>query len=280
MNIPRLSLSDGELAAGVSIIKQYSVRQTYPLHDHDFAELFFVSQGQGLHVVNGQHQLLEKGTLVLLRPEDAHSFSAVNYFDFVMYSLGFPVEELQRALCYLDISLPQQPLPPHTVLRGSALLAAQQQLERLLAASPARRHPLFRAMLPPLLHEMLSPADASPESVPVIPPWLAALEEAMRQQENYIAGLPRMLELCPYSQEYLNRMFRLHLKTTPTAYINVRRMVYATELLMAGQHSVTDVCFMAGFGNLSHFYSLFRRLYGCSPKEYRRIAPESDRNPD
>ena len=267
MTIPRLSLTSRQVAAGVTIIRQHSADETYPLHCHDFGELFFISRGKGIHCINRQNRMLEKGTLVLIRPDDIHSFAPIQYFDLTMYSLGFPMAELQRALTYMDLSLADVPLPPHVTLQGGDLSFVERQLELLLHTPEAEKLHLFRTLLPRMLH-LLNSSSCSTGGSQLVPPWLARLTETMRLRENYIIGLPRMKELCPYSQEHLGRMFRQHLKTTPTGYINTLRLEYAAELLLQGRHSVTDIAFMAGFNNLSYFYSAFRSTYGCSPRAY------------
>ena len=268
MEIPRLDLPEEARPLGASIIKQYSVYETFPAHCHTFAEFFFIGQGRAMHGINGRHQLLVPGSLVYIRPDDVHFFSPLNHFDFVLYSIGFSCDEARRAAAYLGAPLPGGPLPPHVILCGSERGFLEQRLEDMLAASPADRLSILRSLLPQVLLAVGAPSDAQRD--PVMPPWLAALDEAMRRRENYVAGLPRMLELCRYSQAYLNRMFRLHMKITPTEYINALRMDYATELLMVGGRSVTEICFLTGFNNLSHFYSVFRGLYGCAPREFLR----------
>lgn len=268
MTIPRLSLTPQQQAAGVSIIRQCSADETYPLHCHNFGELFYIGRGRGIHCINGQHHMLERGSLVLIRPDDAHSFSPIQYFDLTMYSLGFPMAELEQALAYTGFPLPDAPLPPHLTLQGGGLSYVEQQLDALLHAEEDVRLPLFRSILPRLLYLLGRSGSTCVHAPQLIPPWLARLAEAMRLRENYVIGLSRMKELCPYSQEYLGRMFRQHLKTTPTGYINTLRLEYAAELLQQGQHSVTDIAFMAGFNNLSYFYSAFHKTYGCSPRSY------------
>ena len=267
MALLRISLPDDARVTGMSIIKQDNVYETFPSHCHDFDELFFVFKGRAIHNINGEHQFLEKGSLVLIRPDDVHSYSPLNDYDFGLYSLGFPPEVTRGALSYLGLTPENTPLPPYTVLYGADSVWLENRLEQLKLISTPRRLRLFRAILPDLLESILGDDGAKKALTPLIPPWLARLEESMRLRENYVAGLERLLELCPYSQEYLNRMFRLYLKTTPTEFINARRMTYATELLIRGEHSITEICFASGFNNLSYFYTVFRRLYGCSPKE-------------
>lgn len=47
------------------------------LHNHEFHEFFLVIRGKVLHVVNGQEQLIKKGTLVFIRSSDIHGYELV-----------------------------------------------------------------------------------------------------------------------------------------------------------------------------------------------------------
>lgn len=44
------------------------------LHNHSFFEIFYITEGSILHKLNGKVDLLQKGSLVVLKPEDAHIF--------------------------------------------------------------------------------------------------------------------------------------------------------------------------------------------------------------
>lgn len=102
----------------------------------------------------------------------------------------------------------------------------------------------------------------------LFPKWLLELDQEMNKRENYIVGLPRMIEISMYSQEHLNRTFKRYLKTTPTEYINTKRLGYASELLIEQKYAIADICYMVGFNNLSHFYSVFKKEYKCTPNQF------------
>ena len=46
------------------------------LHRHDFAEVFWVESGDGVHGVNGDAHALSAGDVVCLRPDDLHTSRA------------------------------------------------------------------------------------------------------------------------------------------------------------------------------------------------------------
>jgi len=51
-------------------------------------------------------------------------------------------------------------------------------------------------------------------------------------------------------------------------YIHDVRMARAIQLLQNSKYNVSKIVEMAGFSNETYFYSLFRKRYGMTPKEY------------
>jgi AraC family transcriptional regulator len=72
--------------------------------------------------------------------------------------------------------------------------------------------------------------------------------------------------LSPY---HFHRLFRQAFRQTPNQYLQRKRLANAQRLLERGEHSVTSVCLEVGFESITSFSGLFRRNFGCSPREYR-----------
>jgi len=71
------------------------------------------------------------------------------------------------------------------------------------------------------------------------------------------------------SRYHFLRQFQREFNKTPHEYLQERRLERARQLLAAGNHSVTDVCFEVGFQSLGSFSTLFRRVVGQPPATYR-----------
>jgi AraC-like DNA-binding protein len=71
------------------------------------------------------------------------------------------------------------------------------------------------------------------------------------------------------SRFHFLRLFKSAFSQTPHQYLMQRRIQKAKEMLTAGGHSVTDVCFEVGFESLGSFSHLFRRQVGHPPASYR-----------
>ena len=72
--------------------------------------------------------------------------------------------------------------------------------------------------------------------------------------------------LSPY---HFHRLFREVFRRTPNQYLQLKRLANARRLLERGEQSVTDICLEVGFESVTSFSGLFRRNFGCSPREYR-----------
>ncbi|MEZ4935640.1 MAG: AraC family transcriptional regulator [Saprospiraceae bacterium] len=57
---------------------------------------------------------------------------------------------------------------------------------------------------------------------------------------------------------------------TFTQFVNEYRIIHACKLLVEETSSITDICFICGFNNFSHFNRSFRQVTGKSPSEYRK----------
>ena len=99
----------------------------------------------------------------------------------------------------------------------------------------------------------------------------------MCKEENFLAGLPRMISLSGVSQEHLTRQFRKYLDMSPIEFINLKRIGLAAKLLTEGNHEILEVCYACGFNNLSHFYHCFKKQYGCTPKTLAAERQGKDR---
>ncbi len=71
------------------------------------------------------------------------------------------------------------------------------------------------------------------------------------------------------SAGHLSREFRLAYGESPYSYLMTRRIERAMALLLRGDLSVTEVCFVVGCSSLGTFSTRFTELVGVSPSVYR-----------
>lgn len=74
------------------------------------------------------------------------------------------------------------------------------------------------------------------------------------------------------SAGHLSREFKRAYGESPYSYLMTRRIERAMALLREGDLSVTEVCFVVGYGSLGTFSTRFSELVGMSPRAYRDQA--------
>lgn len=72
------------------------------------------------------------------------------------------------------------------------------------------------------------------------------------------------------SEQYLCRLFRMHVGMRPSEYITHRRLEYARSLLVHTDLSVHDVAGQAGFESASYFHRLWKASESLTPLAYRK----------
>jgi transcriptional regulator GlxA family with amidase domain len=84
-----------------------------------------------------------------------------------------------------------------------------------------------------------------------------------------IATLARIAHV---SQDHFTRTFRATFGETPHRYLQRRRVERAMFLLRETDRSVTEICFLVGFGSPGTFSRTFHAIVGRSPRTYRKEA--------
>lgn len=78
-----------------------------------------------------------------------------------------------------------------------------------------------------------------------------------------------LARLCGYSEYYLSRKFKQETGISIKDYINRHRIEYAKSRLAASRDSVQDISDSLHYSSRSYFSSLFQKMTGMSPSEYR-----------
>ncbi|MFM1877420.1 MAG: hypothetical protein RLZZ241_286 [Bacteroidota bacterium] len=81
-------------------------------------------------------------------------------------------------------------------------------------------------------------------------------------------SLAEIAAISHLSREAFCRYFRRMTNASFTEFLNRYRISQAKNMLMAG-YSVTDACYASGFGSLSYFNRIFRKVSGENPSSFR-----------
>lgn len=239
-------------------IARCEMRGPYPclLHDHDFAELFWVEDGEGIHDFNGTRRPLTRGTLVMLRPQDRHGFRNRAGSAFTIVNVAFPLETDRRLRArYLA--------PPAEVALSSGRLRWLRGWTEHLGRAP-RTHLEIDRFLVELWHELSEPpAQANG------PDWLTPALEKIREPQHFGLGTVQLAKLAGRTPQHVNAVLKAQHGLTATEVVNAARLEHAALQLRMSTQKIIEIALEAGFQNLGHFYGLFRQRFGVTPRSYR-----------
>ena len=104
---------------------------------------------------------------------------------------------------------------------------------------------------------------------PSIAPGLLKTRQFIDRNYTRDLTIDRLATIANLSPFHFIRAFRVAFGQTPHQYLRDQRLARAKELLVTTPQPVTEICDQIGFQSLGSFSSLFRRLTGETPAEFR-----------
>lgn len=253
-------------------------RHAFPVHRHDFPEVFWITRGSGIHRINGEERPIHRGVIVFIRSRDTHGFSSDAQGVVVQNIAIHPstVDFLKRRYFLHDDSFwngSAVPVPHHYEV-GSDQLDTLQESFHQLSLAPADIFHAERFLLN-LLHQLhVAPRLAESQTLQGchdLPGWLAHALTRWRSDVRYLSeGTPTLARLAGRSSDHVSRVLRECTGRTPTDWLNAMRIHHAAKQLEVTNRGILDISMECGFSSLGYFYTVFQQAHGCAPGVYRR----------
>lgn len=241
---------------------------TYSIHTHSHAELFYFVSGKGRYHVEGTEYPLSPGDILIMRPTEAHFIEADPNMAYERIILSFdpnifdsidPQGQLLRP--YTQRKAGKRNLYPANAFESDTY---RQYLANMLRPG-ADRLTIFANLLL-LLKEIGAIYDRF-EAEPVTP------DTAEYRIIRYInKNLHQNLSLKDLSERFFLSRAQLCLRfknatgTSVGKYITIKRLILAREKIRQGSKP-TEIFAQCGYQDYSTFYRAYIRQFGYSPKQ-------------
>jgi len=104
-----------------------------------------------------------------------------------------------------------------------------------------------------------------------IPAWAQELKEMIQDHIDTNLSLKELSKDLDINPSYLSREFSKHFDNLSFGeYIRKQRIDRAIQLMEDPSYSLTEISYLTGFSDQSHFTRIFRKHTGQNPSEYRK----------
>lgn len=259
---------------------------SFPLHWHDEMEIIYIHKGSCFMTLNKTTYHVSEGDIVLILPGVLHAMEQEKDFEAEYYNIVFDIRMLscdssdpcfsKYLKAYLDgqITLPDivtKDFPAHEPMTALLMELADFRNEHGHGIELMIKSNLFKIFwhLEPLQtqHEPQTINNAYLSQIQKMKDLLAFLGN------NYASpiSLKEAADFCGYSTSYFMKFFKSFTGVTFVDYLNNFRMKKAEEFLLNTDYSVLQISEMTGFENHSYFIRLFKKIYGATPLQYRKM---------
>jgi AraC family transcriptional regulator, L-rhamnose operon transcriptional activator RhaR len=278
----------------------YDNYEDIALHKHDFIEIAFVYNGRGIHIINNRKFEVAQGDLFIINTETPHSFYPIDETNSGMlkvYNCMFNTEFIKN----LDVEIPILREITQIFLYKSLyeeehefdvdlkLTAAQQAdimliFEKMYVEYSTKQKgytSILKLLLPELLIKMyraykaqhnLSSCSCKSFKHKII------LDSIDYLKHNYSKKL-KVDDLCNQaflSKSYFTCLFKSVTGTNVIDYIQRIRIEKACELLINGEHKITEVMELVGYSDYRFFNKSFKKVTGLTANMYKKKHTKPD----
>ncbi len=256
---------------------------TAPYHYHPEFELTLILEGDGKRYTGSHMADFKAGDLVLLGPHLPHCWklegdqeertkahTIVIQFagdflgaDFFSRAELAPIDKLlQRSICGIQFRRPTR----ETVRERMQLLAREDNDFRRLMGFLEILQELALSKDAVILEPQRMATEIAPPDRERTYPIFAYLVEHFRDQ----ISLDQAAAIAGMTPNAFCRYFKKITRKTFMETVIEYRLNHAKQQLIQTDKPISDICFDSGFGDVSHFYKMFRSRTNLSPLHYRR----------
>ena len=226
--------------------------ESYDWHAHDFGQLISAASGSMYVGTPGHVMLLSPAMTLWIPPHVEHwmRYGANNEMRYVDVNQ----EEARKigATCRIMEMTPLM----------SALMSST-----VPSSDPGRANDHTESLLDLLRHELIAARDVPLSIAMPQDKRIRQVAKAALINPGIITSIDAWLAHAPASRKTIERLFVAETGMPPSRWLRYARVLHAISKLAAGE-KVSSVAFDMGYGSSSAFSYMFRRILGCSPRDF------------
>lgn len=240
------------------------------LHEY---QLLYITQGKGMFrstTTPPEGVAVDKGTLILLRPGELHSYRPNPSTGWVEYYIGFEGATFDRLIRQLGFDRGEQ-------LWEIGLNNELTQLYMRALEIASENKTASQALLTGIVWHMLGLVLYMIRNRPG--PGVSLLKQAVEKAKIIMdEKINEEIDLCALASQlnlsysWFRKTFKDFTGLSPARYFQQLKLRRAQRLLSDTQYSVKEIAYSLGYKSTEHFFSIFKKHAGCTPTAYRNYG--------
>lgn len=247
-------------------------------HSHGYYEIFFLLSGKCRFLLKDTVYCIEKGDLIFISPGELHRAVYSSGDNCEIFMIYFSKEHIDRKA--LSTPAASRSLQEIRSFMGSIPVLYQEDFINLLNrihAENAKIDEYSESFMNCYLQEallMLMRYSVMNEEDPQL---LNSRDAAILMATKYIyknykkpLSLEEVSAQAALSPTYFSKKFKQVTGMGFKEYLNFVRLKHAQTALLTTGNTITDIALENGFNDSNYFKDLFKKVYGKSPREFRK----------
>ena len=233
----------------------------------DEFQIVYITEGRGYFESQSlpRHEV-EPGTAILLFPGERHNYAPDKHQGWSEFWIGFRGEAVERIISAGFFT------PKDALIRighSNSLIALYRDAIRIAEQENMGSQQLLAGIVTHMLGHLLYKSRSSRNGSNRTEEIINEARQLMRERVHHSLHAEQVAQILGVGYSWFRQAFRRVTGTSPAHYISRLLISRAKELLITEQQTITETAYVLGFESVGQFSTLFRKIEGITPRQFR-----------
>nr|WP_320117411.1 AraC family transcriptional regulator [uncultured Marinifilum sp.] len=258
------------------VLDHQNAKFDFPIHYHPEYELNLVLKSEGKRIIGDSIKNYDSADLVLVGPNTPHAWSGSTDNARVV-TIQFQNNILSDQTLNRKASLPIKELLEKSKMGILFSEETTQNItDRIIKLSDVTGFDSFLDFLSILYDLSISRNQMTLSSPSYVEQFDTSKSRRIKMVNQYLIDnlhkpirINDVAQMVNMTSSAFSHFFKKRTQRPFSDYLLEIRIGHAAKLLIDTEKNISEICFESGFNNVSNFNRSFKKLKGCTPREFR-----------